>query len=193
MSNNSLTAIGTPCRCPRHRPRLSSASAAAAARRARSASIATNAERSPSTAAIRARTPSSTAGGSAPPKGSPANGRRSPVVPSRSSLRQVLDAAEDVVPDYAGDPFLIPFLERAHELGVLLDRFLVRPAGLRTVREGPPQQPHEEKKHRRAGALVDPEVELPVEFRQPFVIRPAGGDLPVEGLDLSQVAVGHLG
>ena len=93
--------------------------------------------------------------------------------PTWSSLRQVLNAAEDVLADDGGHLLLISVFKRPDKRVVLPNRFLVRPPGLRAVRERPPQQPHEEKKHRRARAFVDPKVKLPVEFRQPGVIRRA--------------------
>ena len=87
--------------------------------------------------------------------------------PPGSSLRQVLNAAEDVVADYGGHLLLISVFKCPDQSVVLPSRFLVRPPSLRAVRERPPQQPQEEKKHRRACALVDPKMKLPVEFRQP--------------------------
>ena len=116
-----------------------------------------------------------------------------PAVPTRSSLRQVLNAAEDVVADDGGHLLLISVFKCPDKSIVLPSRFLVRPPGLRAVRERPPQQPHEEKKHRRTRAFVDPKVKLPVEFRQPDVIRQARRNLPVEGFDIRDVIVGDLG
>jgi hypothetical protein len=58
--------------------------------------------------------------------------------PTRSSLRQVLDAAEDVVADCGGHLLLISVFQRLDQRVVLPDRFLVRPPGLRAVRERPP-------------------------------------------------------
>ena len=89
--------------------------------------------------------------------------------------------------DYGGYLLLISVFERPDQSVVLPNRFLVRPPGLRAVRERPPQQPHEKKKHRRARAFVDPKVKLPVEFRQPAVIRRARRNLPVEGFDIRDV------
>jgi hypothetical protein len=66
----------------------------------------------------------------------------------RSSLRQVLNAAEDVVADYGGHLLLISVFKCPDKRVMLPNRFLVRPPGLRAVRERPPKQPHEEKKHR---------------------------------------------
>ena len=116
-----------------------------------------------------------------------------PAVPARSSLGQVRDAAEYVIADDGGYLFLVSVFKRPDERVVLPDRFGVRPPGLRAAGERPPQQPHEEKKHRRASALVDPEMKLPVEFGQPAVIRRARGDFPVEGFDFRDVVVGDLG
>ena len=59
-------------------------------------------------------------------------------VPTRSSLRQVLNAAEDVVADYGGHLFLISVFKCPDKRGVLPNRFLVRPPGLRAMRERPP-------------------------------------------------------
>jgi hypothetical protein len=84
-------------------------------------------------------------------------------------LRQVLNTAEDMGADYGDHLFLISVFKCPDKSVVLPSRFLVRPPGLRAVRERPPQQPHEEKKHRRACAFVDPKMKLPVEFRQPVV------------------------
>ena len=58
--------------------------------------------------------------------------------PTRSSLRQVLDAAEDVVADYGRHLLLMSVFQRPDQRVVLPDRFLVRPPGLRAVRERPP-------------------------------------------------------
>jgi hypothetical protein len=98
-----------------------------------------------------------------------------------------------VVTDYGGHLLLISVFKCPDKRVVLPNRFLVRPPGLRAVREGPPQQPHEEKKHWRARAFVDPKMKLPVEFRQPAVIRQARRNLPVEGFDIRDVIVGDLG
>jgi hypothetical protein len=98
-----------------------------------------------------------------------------------------------VVPDYGGYLLLTSVFKCSDKRVVLPNRFLVRPPGLRAVGQRPPQQPHEEKKHRRARAFVDPEVKLPVEFRQPAVIRRVRRNLPVEGFDIRDVIVGDLG
>src|SRR5580704_2910274 len=82
--------------------------------------------------------PASTAEGSADPKGSLATRRRCPAVPTRSSLRQVLNAAEDVVADRGGHLILISVFKCPDKRVVLPNRFLVRPPGLRAVRERPP-------------------------------------------------------
>ena len=108
-------------------------------------------------------------------------------------MRQVLNAAEDMVADYGGHLLLISVFKCPDKRVVLPNRFLVRPPGLRAVRERPPQQPHEEKKHRRARAFVDSKMKLPVEFRQPAVIRQARRNLPVEGFDIRDVIIGDLG
>ena len=79
-----------------------------------------------------------TAEGSADPKGSLATRRRCPAVPTRSSLRQVLNAAEDVVADRGGHLILISVFKCPDKRVVLPNRFLVRPPGLRAVRERPP-------------------------------------------------------
>jgi hypothetical protein len=107
-------------------------------------------------------------------------------------LRQVLNAAEDVVADYGGHLLLISVFKCLDKSVVLPIRFLVRLPGLRAVRERPPQQPHEEKKHRRACAFVDPEMKLPVEFRQPVVTGQARRNLSVAGFDIRDVIVGDL-
>jgi hypothetical protein len=120
-------------------------------------------------------------------------GGRGPAVPTRSPLRQVLNAAGDVGADYGGYLLLISVFKCPDKSLVLPDRFLVRPPGLRAMRERPPQQPHEEKKHRRARAFVDPKVKLPAEFRQPAVIRQARRNLPVAGFDIRDVIVGDPG
>src|SRR6476619_7812225 len=97
-----------------------------------------------------------------------------------------------MVADYGRHLLLISVFKCPDKRVVLPNRFLVRPPGLRAVREGPPQQPHEEKKHGRARAFVDPKMKLPVEFRQPVIIRQARRNLPVEGFDIRYVIVGDL-
>src|SRR5712691_610188 len=84
---------------------------------------------------------------------------------------QVADAAEYVLADEGGDLLLVPVFEGSQQVGVLLQRFRVRPAGLRPAGEGPPQQPHEQEQHRRAGALIDTKVKAPVQLSEPAVIR----------------------
>ena len=69
--------------------------------------------------------------------------RRCPAAPTRSLLRQVLDAAEGVVADYGDHLLLISVFKCPDKSVVLPSRFLVRPPGLRAVRERPPQQPQE--------------------------------------------------
>lgn len=96
------------------------------------------------------------------------------------------------MPDDGCYLLLIPELECLQQLSVLVNRFLVWPPGLRSAREGTPQDSHEQEQHRRARALVDSEVKLPVELYQPIVIRLACGDLPVEGFDLREVVIGNL-
>jgi hypothetical protein len=50
-------------------------------------------------------------------------------------LGQVLDAAQDMLPDDGSYLRLISAVERLDELRVLADRFVVWPAGLGSVRE----------------------------------------------------------
>jgi len=57
----------------------------------------------------------------------------------RLLLRQELNAAEDVIPDYGSYLFLIPAFECPDELRMLANRFLVRPAALGPARKRPPQ------------------------------------------------------
>jgi hypothetical protein len=53
----------------------------------------------------------------------------------RLLLRQVLNAAEDMIPDYGSYLFLIPAFECPDELRMLANRFLVRPTGLGPARK----------------------------------------------------------
>jgi hypothetical protein len=46
--------------------------------------------------------------------------------------------------DDSGDLLLVPVFEGSQQLGVLLHRFRLWPAGLRPAGERPPQQPHEQ-------------------------------------------------
>jgi hypothetical protein len=57
----------------------------------------------------------------------------------RLLLRQVLNAAEVVIPDYGSYLFLIPAFECPDELRMLSNRFPVRQAGLGPARKRPPQ------------------------------------------------------
>src|SRR5579859_4198671 len=63
-----------------------------------------------------------------------ATGRRCPAVLTRSSSRQVLNAAEDVVADYGGHLLLISEFKGPDKRVVLPNRFGVRPPGLRALK-----------------------------------------------------------